>query len=740
MPIAQRGRVGVRQRVNRVLVEAPGELVGRLGEAGRAQSERMRVGRDDADEAELQEVPGQPPAVAGAGADRVRVDLKAGAARYEIARKAVVRLDGPGALGVREQAADARMLEAPQTVLQQRGRDVGSRLDEQRAGAAQREALDPCVDHLVEPAGVHLGACEHGRARRPALAQREHVRRDLIRPRGKAGVHVGGRDDRRHALPGKAVEQGIALPVVGRAVVDAREHMRVHVHERPGVHSLVHAFPIDAGRGGLEHGIAANLASIRTFRRLESGYPAPMRVRAMLTIAAVLAVPATAQAGDLYVDPANAGCSDTAGVDVTRSPATPWCSPTPAQGLARPGDTVHLASTTYHSQLRPLSSGTESQPIVYLADGPVTIVAPAGIVSVMLTGVHDVVLRGFTVRAAAPQAIWVDNASRILIDRTTVANDRGVGVQIKGGIAVTVTHSRLINNARAGLFDMSAARDTTLSGSLVSSNGRDGRRYDGDGVELNSTGATVTGNRITRNGDGVGFEHGIYAGSHARSYTISGNTIGANAGADVKAAGGPGLVAGNRLTSGLFGIVLSDNPAPVTVQYNLIQGRFQHGILLTTGSTAARARLWNNTVQQIGRSTRSGNASAVFVASAAQLDVRNNLFAYTNSDALGTALMINDRSRLGSFLSSTNWYASTDRARRRLAWNGSRVTFRQWRSLTGQDSSSIDSPPPRFAPSGRVASRNMGAARGTRLGLSRDIAGTAVDPQAPPDIGAFQHA
>ena len=143
------------------------------------------------------------------------------------------------------------------------------------------------------------------------------------------------------------------------------------------------------------------------------------------------------------------------GSEVASNPATPWCSPTPAQGLARPGDTVHLASTTYHSQLRPLSSGTEAQPIVYLADGPVTIVAPAGTISVMLTGVHDVVLRGFTVRGAAPQAIWVDDASRILIDRTTVANDRGVGVQIKGGTGVTVTRSRLINNARAGLFDMS---------------------------------------------------------------------------------------------------------------------------------------------------------------------------------------------------------------------------------------------------------------------------------------------
>jgi hypothetical protein len=457
----------------------------------------------------------------------------------------------------------------------------------------------------------------------------------------------------------------------------------------------------------------------------------------MLTIALALAGPATAQAADLYVDPAQPGCSDTVGSDIARNSVTPWCSAAPAAGLARPGDTVHLASATYHAQLRPLSSGTALQPIVYVADGPVTIDAPAGTISVMLTGVHDVVLRGFTVRAAAPQAIWIDAASRILIDRTTVANDRGVGVQIKGATSVTIAHSRLINNARAGLFDMSGAVDTTLSGSIVSSNGHDGQRYNGDGVELNSTGATVIGNTITHNGDGVGFEHGIYTGRSASRFTITGNTIGANAGADIKAAGGPGLVAGNRLMSGLFGVVLSDNPALVTVQYNLIQGRFQHGVLLTTGTTPARARLWNNTVQQTGRSTASGNASAVFVASATQLELRNNVFSYTNSDALGAALMVNDRSHLGSFLSSTNWYSSTDGARRRLAWDGSRVTFGQWRRLTGQDSSSIDSPPT-FATSGRIASHNLGLQRGTRLGLAHDLAGTPLNPRAAPDIGAFQ--
>ena len=355
------------------------------------------------------------------------------------------------------------------------------------------------------------------------------------------------------------------------------------------------------------------------------------------------------------------------------------------------------------------------QPITYQAEGAVVIAPPAGTAGVMLTGVHDLVLRGLTVRAAAGRGIWIDDASSILIDRATVANPAGVGIQIKRGTSVTITNSRLINNARAGLLDMSPAHGTTLRDSLVSANGHDGQRYNGDGVELNSSGAAVTGNTITHNGDGVGFEHGIYVGATANHYAITGNTIGANAGADVKAEGGPGLVAENRLNSGLFGVVLSDNPAAVTVQYNLIQGRFQHGVLLTTGATPARARLWNNTVRQTGRSTSSGNASAVFVASAAQLDLRNNLLSYTNPDALGAALMINDRSRVGSFVSLTNWYSSTDGSRRRLAWNGSRVTFGQWRDPLG---------------SGRLEHR-LAAAR-VRHQRSRRLAQHGRGPRHPP--------
>jgi hypothetical protein len=463
-----------------------------------------------------------------------------------------------------------------------------------------------------------------------------------------------------------------------------------------------------------------------------------MRLPAVLSALFLLSLPGVAQASNVYVNPARAGCSDSASVTVASDAATPWCSLTPATRLARPGDVVHVAAATYATQFRPAASGTQGAPISYEADGAVTLAAPAGSVGVMLVGVHDIVLRGMSVLSAAPQGVWIDSAARIVLDGDSVTNTGGTGVQVKAGTAVTITHSRLVGNARAGLTEMAQSVGLTLSASTISGNGKDGQQYNGDGVGLNGSGGSVIDDSITGNGDGAGFEHGVYAGPTASGYLIARNQIGDNAGADIKAAGGPGVIAENRLTSSMFGLVISDNPTFVTAEYNLIQGRFQHGILVTTGATAARARLWNNTVQQTGRSTTSGNASAVFVVSAAQLELRNNLFAYTNADLLGSAFLLNDQTLVGSFVADTNWYASPDPNQLQLAWNGARVTFAKWRALSGQDANSINSAPPAFSADGHVTSANLGAAKGTPLGLTHDLAGTPLPVSAPPDIGAYQ--
>jgi hypothetical protein len=464
--------------------------------------------------------------------------------------------------------------------------------------------------------------------------------------------------------------------------------------------------------------------------------------RPALAVALVLvgacAYATTARADDLYVDPGRASCSDAVSAAVASNPATPWCSPLPATHDAGPGDVVHLRAGTYRVQVRPSTSGSAAHPLTYRADGAVVIAPPAGSVGVLFAHVHDIALVGVTVRANATQGISIDSSSDLVLDHDAVTNAGGVGVWIKHGANVTVSHASLVRNLRAGLFDSQYATGTTLSASTVQQNGIDGQRYNGDGVELNGAHETVKGSTITGNGDGVGFEHGIYVGETASRYTISGNTIGGNAGADIKATGGAGVIEDNYLNSGLYGLVLSDNSTPVLVAYNLVQGRFQHGIFLTTGTTPAKARLWNNTVRQTGRSTTSGDASAVFVASASQLVLRNNLLSYTNADALGSALFVNSAALLHGLDSQTNWFSSTDARGRHLAWNGSRVTLADWRTLSDQDAASVDSAPPTFAASGRVSSPNLGRGLGTSLGLTRDLAGAALPQTAPPDIGAYE--
>ncbi len=92
-----------------------------------------------------------------------------------------------------------------------------------------------------------------------------------------------------------------------------------------------------------------------------------------------------------------------------RSPSPPRPRPPGARprrpcAWRAPATSCISPPATYGAQLRPATSGTAEAPIVYQADGAATISAPAGTVSVMLVGVHDVVLRGLTVLAAAPQA------------------------------------------------------------------------------------------------------------------------------------------------------------------------------------------------------------------------------------------------------------------------------------------------------------------------------------------------
>ena len=208
---------------------------------------------------------------------------------------------------------------------------------------------------------------------------------------------------------------------------------------------------------------------------------------------------------------------------------------------------------------------------------------------------------------------------------------------------------------------------TSITSSTITGNGRGGSAYNGDGLQLGGTGAVVRGNTITGNGDPGPYEHGVYTGSASKGWLIEKNTISGSGGANVKAMG-TGTIRGNRLVDGRYWLVLASNPVSVDVFTNVVSGRAQHLVFLTTG---ARGRLHHDTIRQTGRSTSSGEASAVFASDAASLELRNTHACYDNSDNLGVALWINDRMPVAA---NGNWYCSRDALGRHVAYGGSRTT------------------------------------------------------------------
>jgi hypothetical protein len=472
----------------------------------------------------------------------------------------------------------------------------------------------------------------------------------------------------------------------------------------------------------------------RTARSLLA-LPASFVTLAALIPGGDVAVPDPAPA--LWVDATSPACSDTQARVL--DPAHPYCSVARAASQVVAGDTVRVAPGRYAGIVRPAHAGTPTAPIRFVADGAGAVLDAAGAANaIKLIATGDVQFTGFEVTGAVNQGVWVEASDRVVLDHVVVHANPGAGVQIKSGTGTTVTFSELSDNGRAGLLELAAGRGTTVTDSTVTGNGRDGQLYNGDGLQLGGTGEEVARSDLSGNGDSQ-YEHGIYTSAGSSGWRLHDNRLTGNAGANIKAAG-TGAITGNRSTDGRWGIVLSDNPAPVAVTQNVISGAAQHLVFLTAGTTAARALITQSSIVQRGRATTTGDASAIFVVAADDLEMHNNLVAYTGNDAAGVSVALNDLTRVGRLVSDTNWWTANDAQSRHLALNGSRVTLATWRQRTGQDLRSLTSWAPSFDADLRVTSTNWGAGRGDNLGLATDFAGAPRPAVGRVDIGAYNAA
>lgn len=442
---------------------------------------------------------------------------------------------------------------------------------------------------------------------------------------------------------------------------------------------------------------------------------------------------------DVWVNAGDIRCSDGFSREQASSPDTPWCTVVHAADAARPGDAVHVKPGRYVGTIRPAVSGGPEAPIRYIADGTgVVIDAGGAAAAVKLVSVGHMLFEGMTVTGAATQGVWMDGTTNIALSGVTVAHNEGHGIQILRSAGVTISRSVIRNNAAAGIFEGSGTTGGRYLDNQVTANGLGGGAYNGDGIQLGGESAVVARNTISGNGTPGPYEHGIYAGPSSRGYVIEDNVLSNNAGSNIKAAGGDGLIRYNRLEKGRLGLVFSDNSSPILAYYNLIIGSYQHAVFLTNGETAARAKLWNNTIVSAAPDGASGDTSALFVKAATLLDLRNNIVSSSSANNQGIALYVVDSRQLSTLVSNNNWFSSRQSSARHFVWSGSRLTLSEWRKRTGQDAKSIVSTPPSFDANARVTSKNLGVDRGQTLGLSRDYSGNALRTDNAPDLGAYE--
>jgi hypothetical protein len=446
------------------------------------------------------------------------------------------------------------------------------------------------------------------------------------------------------------------------------------------------------------------------------------------------AIAPAAPAGNVYVDGASrrGACSDTRDRTAAAVPSQPVCTLARAAALALPGDTVHIAAATYRETLTPARSGLPGSPIRFVADAAGVVAdAAGGRTGVKVSGFRDLAFSGFTVTGATSQGIWVDAAERVAFNAMTVTRNAAPGVQVRNSSTVTVNGSRISANLGAGIQELGGVSGAVYSADVITGNGRDGNPFNGDGIQLDSAGTVVRGNTITGNGDDATYEHGIYVDETSTGYLIESNVLQGNSASSVKAEGS-GTVRYNRMGAGQLGMFVDHSTGTgVEISYNVMSGSYKHALHIAAG---ANARVWNNTL--INTATPlTGQPTAVFVAAADSLDLRNNLLVVP---ALGgRAISVPSAAAVTGFRAEANWYTAGS-GTVLTVWNGQSTTLADWRARTGQDRTTVGSLPPVLDANGRVTSANLGRAAGINLGLPRDIAGTPVPVTGRPDISAYQ--
>jgi parallel beta-helix repeat protein len=406
----------------------------------------------------------------------------------------------------------------------------------------------------------------------------------------------------------------------------------------------------------------------------------------ILLIAVALAVTATAaRAATWHV--ATTGNDSAAG-----SASAPWRTIQHASDRVAPGDTVVIHAGSYPG-FQVTTVGTQAQPIVFIADGHVTIEGS---------------------QTTDRDAVHIEGAAWVTIEGLEVVGAARAGISALDCDHITVRGNKVDSNARWGVFS-SFCEDFT-----------------------------VENNEVSRSGT----EHGIYASNSADHPVIRGNTIWGNGMCGVHmngdiSYGGDGVISGavvedNVITdNGRLGgsAINGDGVTGAVIRNNVLDGNHASGISLYKedgGAPSTGNQVINNTVRMA-----SDARWAINIQNGSGGNVlRNNVLLHPNIargaiDACSECItgMISDRNVVVG----------------RFSVGGTAVDLAGWRTLTGGDVTSFVATDAQLFSDPAAGDLTLHAgspaidAGVANNAPATDLEGTARPQGAGIDVGAYEY-
>jgi parallel beta-helix repeat protein len=234
--------------------------------------------------------------------------------------------------------------------------------------------------------------------------------------------------------------------------------------------------------------------------------PAFLTLLLVVVTAAVLEIasPSSAAGGAFYVDRTVTGCSDTG----LGSAGAPFCTITKGVGVLHAGDTLYIGDGTYPETLKPLVSGTATDPVTVTRwPGRSPTITGASTYGASVSSKSYIVLSNLTFTGTVIDGIYVSSSNHVTITGNTVTaagqprqGATAPGISLRSTSVSTVSGNTSDHNSSHGIYVSGTSTDNTVEGNAASFNA-EGWRRNANGIDVIAAGNTILRNVVHDNED-----------------------------------------------------------------------------------------------------------------------------------------------------------------------------------------------------------------------------------------------